>query len=202
MIKYIIAAIILATLCKFKKSNTLVSTFNFIKQEPTVSKTEQTKIFRLLNKVRANKTKYQTSFKIDPSIKINKKQLVYNKFLESAAEQKALDMANRNYFNHINPDGFAMNYFINEAGYKLPANYLTSINLNYFESIGAGVNNGEAMLKFLIIDDGVPSFGHRNHLLGVGDFNKSLVDIGIGFVNTDSANSAFITYCCILIAKH
>lgn len=202
MFKYIIAIFCLGNFFTTKNNNLPLPYIANNKQAPQVLKQEQLKIFKRLNKIRANKNKYQLNYKIEPQLIINKKQLVYNYNLEKAAEAKALDMANRDYFDHINPDGFAMNFFINQAGYTLPKHYLTNINLNYFESIGAGAANGEAMLKLLIIDEGVPTYAHRNHLLGVGAFNKTLVNIGIGFVKTNNLNNKFITYCCVLIAKH
>jgi len=72
---------------------------------------------------------------------------------------------------------------------------------NFFESIAAGVDNGEEAIRLLIIDKGFPSQGHRKHLLGMGEWNASLTDIGIGFARRNSGSS-YTTYVSIIIAKH
>jgi len=110
-------------------------------------------------------------------------------------------MATRNYYGHIDPDGYGINYFINKSGYKLIPQWTKKKGDNSFESIAAEVENGENAIRTFIIDEGVPSRGHRNHLLGVGQWNESLVDIGIGFARRDSGSN-YKTYVSVVIAKH
>ncbi|MEI9807661.1 MAG: hypothetical protein WDO16_07150 [Bacteroidota bacterium] len=110
-------------------------------------------------------------------------------------------MANRDYFGHTDPDGYAINYFIHKSGYILNADWLKNKSDNYFESIIAESPDGETAIKRFIIDEGVPSLGHRKHLLGIGEWNASLVDIGIGFARRD-AGSTYQTYVSLVIAKH
>jgi len=71
----------------------------------------------------------------------------------------------------------------------------------YFESLCVNPATGEDAIKTLIIDKDVPSFGHRNHLPGIGEWNSSLTDIGIGFAKIDSGTK-YTTYVSVVIAKH
>jgi hypothetical protein len=171
------------------------------KAQVTLNKPEANSMYVLLNKIRANPKAYAKNYKLNLSLPFTKRALIKDTNLQKAAEAKALDMANRQYFSHINPDGVGMNFLINKAGYALPEKYYTPISTNYFESIGAGYENGKATLQALIIDSLVPNKAHRNHLLGIGDFNKTLIHVGIGFVNCLDSNCNFQTYCCILIAR-
>ena len=133
--------------------------------------------------------------------KVNTKTLVWNEALAKVAEAKAMDMAKRGYFDHISPEGYSINYYINKAGYKLDPKFLNQRTNNYFESIQAGAESGEAAMNDLILDAGVPELGHRKHLLGMDDWNSSLVDIGIGFVRTGQG-AKYRTFTSVIIAKH
>jgi len=166
-----------------------------------IDKSEGQKAFVLLNDIRANSTKYFSQFDFLRSTKISTRQLVWNDTLAKVAETKALDMATRNYYGHIDPDGYGINYFINKSGYKLLPEWTDKKENNYFESIVAEVKDGESAIKTFIIDSLVPSLGHRNHLLGVGVWNSSLFDIGIGFARRDSGSN-HKTYVSLIIAKH
>jgi hypothetical protein len=66
------------------------------------------------------------------------------------------------------------------AGYVLPANWPN--DANYIESLAAGTVYATAAqpLNALIVDAGVPSLGHRNHLLGIDSFNADNREIGVG----------------------
>jgi hypothetical protein len=52
-------------------------------------------------------------------------------------------MAKRNYFAHVDPDGFGMNYYINLGGYSLDTFWLNNPKENNFESINAGSESGK-----------------------------------------------------------
>jgi uncharacterized protein YkwD len=121
--------------------------------------------------------------------------------LAKVAETKAMDMAKRHYFNHVDPDGYGINYYINKAGYKLNADWLKDPKANFFESIGAGSNTGQEAIERLILDTNTPSLGHRKHLLGLDEWNASLPDIGIGYV-VSNGEAPFSSYICVIIAKH
>jgi uncharacterized protein YkwD len=166
-----------------------------------IDKEEARKAFDFLNDIRTNPAKYYGEFEFLKTTEVKKTRLSWNDTLAKVAEAKAFDMADRNYYGHVDPEGYGMNYFINKSGYKLNSKWLQNKSENYFESIAAGSAGGEQVIRTFVIDKGVPSLGHRNHLLGVGDWNASLVDIGIGFVRRESG-STYKTYISVIIAKH
>ncbi|MBK8086816.1 MAG: CAP domain-containing protein [Chitinophagaceae bacterium] len=166
-----------------------------------LDKSEAKEAFEFLNDIRTNPGRYAKELRLNKNAKTSTTKLVWNKDLAKAAEAKAYDMASRNYFNHIDPNGYGMNYYIQKNGYSLEPAWTNSKRNNFFESIAAGVNSGEEAIRLLIIDKGVPSLGHRKHLLGIGSFNASLTDIGIGFARRNSGSN-YTTYISIIIAKH
>ena len=182
--------ILVLWLCSFKTDHALAP-----------DKTEATAAFALINAMRANPAAYSAQLGVNLNSVKPMPALTWNDTLARVAEIKVLDMAKRNYFNHINPDGYGMNFYINKAGYTLPARWLDNIQNNYFESIQAGAGSGEDAVKFLIIDKDIPALGHRKHLLGIGDWDASLYDIGIGFVR-NKEGAYYKSYTCVLIAKH
>ena len=50
--------------------------------------------------------------------------------LSQVARAKAQDMAIRQFFSHVNPDGIGPNYLVKEAGYNLPAWYGSAMDSN------------------------------------------------------------------------
>lgn len=168
-----------------------------------INKEEAQKAYILLNKVRMNQNDYYRDFQFDKNIKVTKKPLVWNDTLARVAEARAYDMAKSNYFSHVNPDGYGVNYYINKSGYKLNPDWLKTKNLNYFESLAAGSIDGQDAIRQLIIDedDAKNGYRHRIHLLGLDEWSSSLKDIGIGFVSRESG-SEYQTYICVIIAKH
>ena len=167
---------------------------------PFIVKEEAQQAFQLLNTIRSNPEKYYKDLHLNAKLGITKTTLHWNDTLAKVAEAKALDMAKRNYFNHVNPDGYGINYFIQQSGYKLNADWLSDKKENFFESLAAGHETGTEALQSLIIDASDATKGHRDHLLGIGDWDASLVDIGIGFVKCDGGK--YPSYACIIIAKH
>ncbi|MDB5206882.1 MAG: hypothetical protein JWR72_1957 [Flavisolibacter sp.] len=167
---------------------------------PGIDKEEAQKAFLLLNKIRINPQSFTSGMGFLKEVKAMP-QLKWNDTLAKVAEAKAVDMATRKYFGHVDPDGYGMNYFINKEGYKLEPKWLSSKELNYFESIGAGAPSGEAAIRNLIIDANTPSLGHRKHLLGLDVWNAPMTDIGIGYARP-VAGSPYMSYVCILIARH
>lgn len=91
--------------------------FTVVVDKPTVDKDEAQKAYLFLNKVRANVSTYAKELQLPGGIKISTHALVWNDTLARVAETKALDMANRNYFSHVDPDGYGMNHYINKAGF-------------------------------------------------------------------------------------
>lgn len=64
--------------------------------------------------------------------------MVLDPIIEAVARARAEDMATRNYFSEVNPDGVAADYLLTQAGYKLPSWWSTAPATNYVESIAAG----------------------------------------------------------------
>jgi uncharacterized protein YkwD len=172
----------------------------FYNTNPFLVKEEAQQAYQLLNGIRSNPEKYYKKLHLNARLPITKTALRWNDTLAKIAETKALDMAKRNYFGHVNPEGYGINYLIQQGGYKLIPDWTKNKKDNFFESISSGDANGAEAIKTLILDDGDASYGHRNHLLGIGNWNASLVDIGIGFVKCDVGK--YSSYTCIVIAKH
>lgn len=172
-------------------------TFSFIKTA-TLDKQEAKKAFELINTIRRNPEHFYTAYRLNSKLAITRTSLKWNDTLARVAEAKALDMANRNYFSHVDPYGYGINHFIDKAGYTLNKIWLDKKANNYFESICYNAASGEDAVRIFLLDENTPSFGHRDHLLGIGDWNGSLKDIGIGFARTDAGT----TYMSVVIAKH
>lgn len=103
-------------------------------------------------------------------------QMICNPILARVAYEKALDMGNRNYFGHVNPDGFGPNYLVNQAGYNLPAWWGNDLDTNYIESIAAGYSTPAATWN-----QWRASGGHRTHVLGLNNFWREQIYYGIGY---------------------
>jgi cysteine-rich secretory family protein len=180
-------------------------------EAPKIDLERAKEAFVFLNQVRQDPEKYCKELSLPEDLPVTRTALIWNDTLARAAEKKAVDMAKRNYFAHVDPSGYGMNYHINEAGYTLRSDLLVRDDANNFESIyweyftrlyDSGYKGfGIKAVKNLIIDTYTPTLGHRKHLLGVGTWNSSLTDAGIGFA-TYYADGKYKLYVCILIAKH
>ena len=166
----------------------------------SVDKTEAKKAFEYLNQIRAKPDSFSLAIGINLKGIKPASQLKWNDQLAKVAEAKALDMAKRNYFSHLTPEGKGINILINAAGYKLNKEWLKNKSENSFESIQSGAKDGKEVIRLLIIDNYDKELGHRKHLLGINDWNKDLKDIGIGFVR--APDNKYKTYISIIIAKH
>ncbi len=169
----------------------------------TLYRDKAKRAFTYLNKIRANPDSYSQTLGVDLSDVEPRPALKWNNILVKVAENKARDMATRNYFSHTDPDGKGINIMIYEAGYDIPSGWYSDPKSNFFESLAAGwgsVSTGEDFIDLLIIDDGVVNLGHRKHLLGIEGWNSSLVDCGIGYANNPNSNNR--NYVCVIIAKH
>ena len=113
--------------------------------------------------------------------------------LARVARERAQDLAARNYFAHVNPDGFGPNALVREAGYVLPAWWGTAAADNYIESIAAGRNTAAATWI-----DWMNSPSHRTHILATDPFYQSETSYGVGYAY--SANSTYHHYWVILTA--
>lgn len=167
----------------------------------TINREEAKKAFERLNDIRKDPGAYSKKLKVNLDNVKPRHALKWNDTLAKVAEAKAMDMAKRKYFRHIDPDGNGINIKIHNAGYKLPQSWIKDKKNNFFESIAAGVDGGAAIIDYLIIDSGTPSLGHRKHLLAIEEFYANCYDIGIGYVD-NATKSPYSTYICVIIAKH
>ncbi|MCA9929942.1 MAG: hypothetical protein KC419_15770, partial [Anaerolineales bacterium] len=85
--------------------------------------------------------------------------------LAQVARARAQDMAQRQYFGHVDPDGYGPNYKVRAAGYGLPTWYSTSIDGNNIESIAAGYATATDVWNAWL-----GSSGHRTHVLAESSF--------------------------------
>lgn len=169
---------------------------------PVVLDKEQArKAYVTLMDIRKNPDQYFLQLGFDRDLQPSSVDLQWNDTLAKVAEAKAFDMATRDYFGHIDPEGFGINYLIDKAGYRLNPGWIISKSDNYFESLAANLVTGETAIKSLVQDSFTPSLGHRKHLLGLEEWNATLTDIGVGFARRD-AGSRYRTYICVIIAKH
>lgn len=174
---------------------------SFSSAQVRVEKKQAKEAYHLLNEIRQNPERYKKQLGLFNLNKVTRKQLNWNKKLAEVAEYRAKDMANRNYFDHVNPDGKGPNYYIQRAGYDLNAKWLKNKRANNFESIAWNWPSAEDAIKGLIIGKEAPGYYHRKHLLGMDDWNSSLYDIGIGYV-TKRKKGKQESYLCVIIAKH
>jgi hypothetical protein len=129
--------------------------------------------------------------------------MVWNDTLALVAQARARDLAKHNYFDHVDNLGKGVNYYISEAGYYLPDNWLEDPANNYFESLQAGAPSGIEAVQYLIIDKGIPNKGHRNHLLGQDKWNAENIDFGAAFYRVPpQIKTDYPTFTVIIIARH
>lgn len=131
-----------------------------------------------LNDARANPAAYGQSIGVDLSYIAPSMPLAFDERLIEATRLHSQDMNANNFFSHTGSDGGSPWTRMNQAGYS----YTSAA-----ESIAAGYTTPELALRGLIIDAGVPSLGHRNHLLANGSGYQHR-EIGIGIVQNGSGN--------------
>ncbi len=113
--------------------------------------------------------------------------------LSQVARARATDMARRDYFGHVNPDGYGPNYLVRKAGYQLPPLYSTSADANNVESIAAGRDSASATWS-----DWMGSSGHKRHLLGESSFYAEQTSVGVGYAY--AADSQYRGYWVVISA--
>ena len=155
---------------------------------------EIARAFEYLNRVRQDPFAFNREIGVNLRNIAPRPQLTWNESLANAAQSKAEDMAKRNYYRHTAPGGRGINIMIHEAGYRLVDAFLDHPRNNNFESISAGLDEGEATIMGLIA-----SARHRKHLLGL-EFWANALDIGIGFAA--NPDSRYRYYWVVVIAKH
>ena len=156
--------------------------------------------YQQLNKVRKDPNAYSERYGVSLKDVPSAHALIWNDTLAIVAQNKALDMAQKDYFGSVDRDGYGINYYINKAGYKLDADFLKHEKADNFLAFDGGSPSGEEAIKSMVDGKGNSSKGARELLLGIGDFNASLVEIGVGFVH-GTKETKYRTYTCVIIAK-
>lgn len=126
----------------------------------------------------------------------NRDEMICDPILLRVARERGADMANRNYFGHVNPDGFGPNYLVRQAGYNLPAIYGADRRANMVESIAAGrglLTGSETSALWLT------SQVHRDHLMGNNWFTAEQTHYGIAHVIVEG--STYVNYW-VFISAH
>jgi hypothetical protein len=116
-----------------------------------------------------------------------------NPILAQVARSHAQDMAERGYFDHVNPDGYGPNYLVTQAGYHLPDWYPQAPDANNLESIGAHFETADKVWSAW-----VNSPGHRLHVLGLDPFWAEHTEVGVGYYY--DANSEYGAYWVVITA--
>ena len=119
--------------------------------------------------------------------------MVLDPIIEKVARARAADMGNRNYFWPINPDGYAANYLLIQAGYQLPAWWGDAPTTNYVESIAAGSASTEVTWQAWM-----NSPPHKVHILGQNSFFATETHYGVGYYY--APNSTYKYYWVIITA--
>lgn len=177
--------------CIFLLSSSAQSTYNY---------DESIKAIEYLNRIRQNPADYTDSTGT-PSLKYAKPKpvLEVDSILMKVAKIKAMDMADKNYFAHVNKEGEGINWMIHVNGYRLEDRWIRKKSMNAFESISGGNETGIENINTLILDKGQDPPGHRQHLLGMTHFWQDCTDIGAALVH--NPKSKYKYYFVIIIAK-
>lgn len=106
--------------------------------------------------------------------------------LTRVARARAVDMATRQYFSHVTPEGDGPNRIVRRAGYELPTRYDTARKANNVEAIAAGYETAADAWK-----SWVDSRKHRPQVLGLNSFHAAQSDYGVGFVEAPDSRYGF-----------
>ncbi len=157
--------------------------------------------FEFLKKVRKDPNSFTERLRVSLKGIPAAPDLRWSDTLAAVAEQKALDMAQKDYFGSVDKDGYGINYYINKAGYRLDDEYLKHKRADDFEVFIGGYQSGEEAIGAMITDKDESDGASRKFLLGMTDFSKGLHDIGIGFVK-GTKDTKYRFYTVVIITKH
>ena len=162
---------------------------------------QATKAFEQINKVRKDPNSFTERYQVSLKGISPQPALKWNDTLAEVAQAWALDMARMDYYSTVNKDGYGINYYIHKAGYRLDTIWRKHKKASTFAIIDGGSQSGETAIKALIVDKDNSSLDERKLLLGMGEFNESLHDCGIGFVH-GTKDTKYRSYTVVIIAKH
>lgn len=102
--------------------------------------------------------------------------MIWDARLNAVARARAKDMGTRQYFGHVDPDGYGPNWHITKTGYRLPIRWTASDEGNQVESILAGHESVDAAFRMWM-----GSSKHITHILGHSDFYRNQTQFGAGY---------------------
>lgn len=105
--------------------------------------------------------------------------------LDIAANRKAQDLAQRDYFAHTSPDGITANQNVAKVGYSLPDYYFKVSNC--VESLSIG---GSTLQQ--VADGWYKSDKHRPHVYAEDDFYRKQNCIGVGSAVAKDGRMIFV----------
>jgi len=129
----------------------------------------------------------------DSKQKRKREDLECDPVLTKVARAQAADMAKRNFFASVNPDGIGPNYLVRKAGYQLPDWWDTDKKINSIESIAAGYPQAADAWKAFL-----KSEGHRVHVNAEDVFFTNQTSFGIGWAYLEG--STYKNYWVIITA--
>lgn len=103
-------------------------------------------------------------------------QVVWDDALASVAQKRAEDMSKRNYFGHVDLDGYGPNYHVRQADIRLPDWYQDEPHSNNVEIIAGGYSTPEDCFAGFLT-----SPGHKMFLLGEHVMFEQQTLVGIGW---------------------
>ena len=164
-----------------------------------IDKDQEQKAFVLLNKIRTDPNSYTERYGVSLRGISPSSNLQWNDSLAAVAERKVFSMARKGYFAHVDPQGNGINYYVNKA-YPLSDDMLKNKKQSELEAIEGGAPSGEVAIKNIITDKAHMGEDGRKLLLGEGDFNASLTEVGIGYLH-GTGSTKYWSYTCVIIAK-
>lgn len=122
-----------------------------------------------------------------------RESMTHNPVLTQLARNHAMDMAVRNYFGSVDPNGIGPNYRARQGGYVLPDYYGTDLNSNNLETTIAGFTTPEDVWSALSGD------ASSVHALGDHEGYRNQDEFGIGYAYVKGSKHE--RYWVIIIAK-
>lgn len=149
------------------------------REVPSMTPTVVEQVFlERLNDARANPAAYGATIGVNLSYIAPSMPLGFDTRIIEAARLHSQDMNAKNFFSHTGSNGSSPFTRMNAAGYTFTS---------AAESIAAGYTTAENALRGLVIDAGVPSLGHRHHLLAHGS-NFQHREVGVGIVQNGTGS--------------
>jgi len=199
MRKYIIP---IATILTITVTALLLPSFRVSPGEGIYADQQQAlRAFEQLNKVRKDPNSFSERYGITLKGIPSSQELTWNDTLAMVAQNKALDMAQKDYFGSVDKDGFGINYYINKAGYRIDTVWRKHNKADNFAAFDGGAPSGPDAIREIVVGKPSTVGDGKELLLGMGDFNSTLVDCGVGFVH-GIKETKYRTYTCIIIARH